>query len=170
MMTDHRVLYPGLGIAREHYDTLAGVEARRVNRVEHFYPPVLGPGGGTAHVQAPPAGRTADQSWPLQGFCGELLTSEGEYGLKPDAVGRACHLHGIAAPGPERATQPVRDVNAVLTHDRARRTRPVPRPGLRRGGHELRLVRTRQQQGEKLRGVAVIRCRHRATPPGACRS
>src|ERR1700704_3883472 len=146
MMTDHRVLSPGLDIAREHYDTLTGVEARRVTRVEHFYPPVLGPGGGTAHVQAPPAGGTADQSWPLQGFCGELLTSEGEYGLKADAVGRARHLHGIAAPGTERATQPVRDVDAVPSHDHARRTHPVPRPGSRRGGHELRLVRTRQQR------------------------
>src|SRR5579859_7733532 len=142
-MTDHRVLDPGLGVAREYYSTLARVEARRVTRVEHFYPPVLGPGGGAAQVQPPPAGRSADQGRPFQGFRGELRTGEGAYRLETDAVGGARHRHGVATPGVKRATQPVREVDAVLARDRAGCPRPVPGPGFRRGGHEFGLVRAR---------------------------
>ena len=103
----------------------AGEALGRVG-LEQVDPPVLGPGGGGADVEAPPALGGADQGRPLERLGPEpVLGDLGHHG-EGQPVGRAGDHVGDAAARAERQPQPVGQVHVAVHDDRAGRTGPGP--------------------------------------------
>ena len=113
---DNRILdRPLARVPRQHDRPGPDVELGRVRGIGHFNPPVLGPGGRAAQVQAPAAFWKPDQFWALQRLGLEvLLGDDRERSAEVDAIRRECDPHRVAASAAERPAQPVSEVNAAV--------------------------------------------------------